>query len=525
MSARYRHYLAAIAVVGFAGTALGQVSYPLSQTRNLVVSAAASPYVAPTASALAYTPATPSAYADYIIGMTPGTAGGGYTWFGTNVPSLEMLAFRVTDFTVNTPKTKVIITGGQHADEQHSLYVLQGFVNFLLSADAAAASIRTKADIFVYPQINPEGNWAPNAGKSSGIGFQPEHPTEDMNRFWNVADVPSGTYSRPWSNTIIARDAMRLDTQSTGVGFVFDLHTPGPTQTGKPFIFASATDAASPFGAAITAENRFSFDVDPGETGMLRTWSKTAAAQGGLGAQYAFTPEIHRQSGDAPATYESYGQSLAMALYSALSVNQPEAPATGTEYRIDFHNRLLPGSGWNVITAAMSNSSPTLLDATGVSRGASIALPTLLASTADGWNQAANPLPTWAVLNAADDYLFTQSDTTMLLSGLGANRYYDLELIMARDLNRTTTVTVGENTVAWNEQLHGYQNGDTVLFANVFTGANGQILLSFDIAGTSGAFNALRLVDVTPVSAVPEPASLAVLGLGVVALLPRRRLG
>lgn len=500
------------ALLTLASAAGAQVTYTLQQTADHVAAIASSPYVLPTASAVALGHSNP-----FLIGRTPGTAHGGYLWQGQNVPQQDLLAYRVSDFSVGAPKTKIVLTAGQHADEQHSLYVLQGLVDFALSADPVAMSLRQRAEIIVYPQVNPEGNWAPGAGKTVGVGFQPEHPTEDMNRFWHVADVPSGTHNRPWSNTQIVRDAMILDTGRSNVGYVIDFHTPGPTQTGKPYIYAEPTEAAAPFADAIRANNSMTIDHETAVTGMLRSWSKSSD---GLNATYSYTPEIPRQSGDNLATYSGFGQTIARALnYAILAEDNSDTTApVDVQYKIDFNARLNPGAGWNVVGQSNSNTPVTLTDTTGQLHGASIALPTILDSaTGDGWNQSAHALPAWASLGAADDYSFFQSDSVFLLTGLGAGRAFDIELLIARDLDRSSTITIAGESLAWNDRTNGYLAGDTILFQNVLADSLGRINISFDIAGTSTAINAIHITG------VPEPALTAPLAAAAAITLRRRR--
>jgi hypothetical protein len=99
---------------------------------------------------------------------------------------------------------------------------------------------------------------------------------------------------------------------------------------------------------------------------------------------------------------------------------------------------------------------------------------------------------------------------------LGEGQEYELELIASRNLDRNTIVNISGQAFAWND-LDAYVNGDTLFLESVFADDLGRIAIDFDVAGTSGAINALRL------TAVPEPATLGLLALGGLAMLRRRR--
>jgi hypothetical protein len=522
-------WMAVVGAMALCGVASAQVQYTLGQTEAHLNSLLSSPYVQPTPRAIAYD-AGQDGLADmgidsFVVGVTPGTAGAGYTWTdasGTtmDVPSLNLYSYRLTDFSVTAPKTKVVITGGNHADEQHSLYVLQGMVDFMDSSDPAAQQLRAMADIYVYPQVNPEGNWAPDAGKSSGVAQQPSHPNLDHNRYWDDPATPVGTYDLPWAETVILTDAMVADTGATDVGYVFDFHTPGPTQSGTSFIYADSASAGSDFGTQILDTGNFTITTSNPDQGMVRGWGTSPS---GLNATYGFTPEIRRQGDDDPPLYESLGEDLARALSTAIVGDpgpgpQDDPPAVGQSLLVDFNNRLTPAVGnWNVIDAEYNSGGTVgLVASDGAVTSAELVLPTILDSGSDGWDQGTNDVPAWAVLEAADDYSYFQGDSVFLLTGLGEGQEYELELIASRNLDRNTIVNISGQAFAWND-LDAYVNGDTLFLESVFADDLGRIAIDFDVAGTSGAINALRL------TAVPEPATLGLLALGGLAMLRRRR--
>ena len=319
------------------------IFYTLEQTEQHLRQIAPSPWVRPTPSARGFNHGGLGAdgagdLGRFIIGRTPGTEGGGYTWGPDElpVPAQSIYAFHLSDFETEGDKVRVIIVGGQHADEQHSLHALEGMVDFLLGDDPRAAALRRRAEFFIYPQVNPEGNWAPGAGKSSGIAQQPEQPRLDMNRFWHEPDTAHAPWDRPFANIQIVRGAMKVDTapadaagegaaekagddgEAGEVGYLFDFHTPGPTRRGQPFIYVTRRDRDSAFGRAVLEDGTFTLRTSAGHRGMLRIWSKTPAEGCGLGVQHGFTPEITRQDDDEPDTYRALGATLAHALHAAL---------------------------------------------------------------------------------------------------------------------------------------------------------------------------------------------------------------
>lgn len=123
-----------------------------------------------------------------LVLTTPSAPDGNYgvqtsplDWRGQPVPDLPLPAYRIGDG-VSTGKNIVVLTAGNHPYECHADYNLEGSIDFLLSDDPIAVSIRQWCDIFVYPTVNPAGRWAgycrSNAElKAAGL--------DDHNRLWN----------------------------------------------------------------------------------------------------------------------------------------------------------------------------------------------------------------------------------------------------------------------------------------------------------------------------------------------------
>ncbi|XP_065199439.1 cytosolic carboxypeptidase 6-like [Sycon ciliatum] len=115
------------------------------------------------------------------------------------------------------PKRKipaVVITARVHPGETPSSYVCDGVINFLISDDELAVSLRNKVIFYIVPMLNPDGVFLGNY-RCSMHGY-------DLNRVWNETDA------EPWMHPTI--DAVRdfvhkisLDPRQH-LHYVFDLH-------------------------------------------------------------------------------------------------------------------------------------------------------------------------------------------------------------------------------------------------------------------------------------------------------------
>lgn len=530
-----------------ASCAWGQgIQYTLNQTEDMLSRLLAGPYVQPTASALAYD-AGGDGLADVgldslVIGRTPGTAGGGYTWTsgdGTvmNVPSLNLYGCRLTDPLSTATKTKVVLTGGNHANESHSLYVLEGMMNLLSGANPVADYLRTYADIYIYPQVNPEGRWAPGAGKTSSLGQQPSHPNLDHNRYWNDPETPTGIYNLPWAETVIVRDALLNDTGAENVEYIIDFHSPDETESGKSYIYTTTQDAASDFAQAAVGTGGFTVSISSGEPGMMRIWG---CSSDGLNATYGFTPEIRRQPNDSPDEYMQLGENLTFALYTAMTneIPDPNAPSTirpGETLLLDFNaTRANPAGQWNVQDAP--GKMMYLVSDAGRATSACVSIAGGLqdstVDTPDQWNTA-NDGPDWldAGKEAAQDYFWQPGGTvgTVTLSGLIPGEEYRLELLASSCSTNNGDAIYTLNDICFDGSLDGmfnfnadgYVDGQWLTWSSVLADADGELVLRID---TSFAPSESRArVNALSLTAVPEPTTAALLTLGSLLIISHRR--
>jgi hypothetical protein len=124
--------------------------YTVSRTTSHTASLIGNPNVTP----------TNSGNASLVIGQTLGTVGGGYVDdLGRNVPPQDLYAYKITDPATTGSKYKIVTTTGNHSGETTGTWSHQGFVDFALSDDPAAVELRRRAEIYVYPQSDPEGRY------------------------------------------------------------------------------------------------------------------------------------------------------------------------------------------------------------------------------------------------------------------------------------------------------------------------------------------------------------------------------
>lgn len=131
--------------------------------------------------------------------------------------------------------------------------------------------------------------------------------------------------------------------------------------------------------------------------------------------------------------------------------------------------------------------------------------------------------------NLMQDLIYANNPDTITLSGLTPNQAYELVLYNAGDQNvgagRTSTFTVNgiTETSVWNGTANTLISGvDYAEFAAATSDASGKLVINFGVTGGSGALETdLDGFQLTP--DVPEPTTLALLGLGVVGGVAWRR--
>src|SRR5690606_35639260 len=124
------------------------------------------------------------------------------------IPSLPLYGFKITDAQATGPKAKVVVIGGTHTREQSASHQLDAFLRHVVSDTPAMARLRRHAEIYVYPQINPEGRYAYNL---TGNPYNVERDTPrtkgtDLNRIWNQSESDLAT---KWPEVSLLQGVMR----------------------------------------------------------------------------------------------------------------------------------------------------------------------------------------------------------------------------------------------------------------------------------------------------------------------------
>ncbi len=231
---------------------------------------------------------------------------------------------------------------------------------------------------------------------------------------------------------------------------------------------------------------------------------------------------------------------LAAAWIGLLCSTSGQLHAATLDIRIDLSNLVGTTAGnWNNISA-LTGATPNLIDwNTGLGTGVTIDGTGSLWTNFFGDDFAAFPNQSWLIQPATQDGagLFDGQAGVFQLLGLG-NSTYQIEVVSARttfDYQNTIQVqgSLADRTflgtpvnTPWGSTSDGLTPGNWLIWDNV-NPINGQI--SIDVAAatqTLGIINALRITDT---AAIPEPTSLALLGITAAGFcgvrLRRRRKG
>jgi predicted deacylase len=214
------------------------------------------------------------------------------------VPKNDLYGFLITNPASSQPQTRVVMISGNHNTEYSGNWALQGMINFLVSNDARAVQLRSMAEFYVYPMVNPDGRYL-----KSGLG-NPE-----------LSSMGYTNHNRVWDKTGISTidtftSAMIFDTGGA-TDYFFDFHDDATLNC----LVAQTSLATSKFCKSLCKlDSTISIYVDDGEEGMARLW---AMSDTGLSATYAFTPEFTHYWSD--IQYQQMGQNYAIAMYNTLT--------------------------------------------------------------------------------------------------------------------------------------------------------------------------------------------------------------
>jgi hypothetical protein len=103
---------------------------------------------------------------------------------GSAVTATSLYAFKVSDGATNAPdgapKRNMVLISGVHASEDIGNYALKGALEFLVSEDPEATTLRRWFNTFVYPVVASAGR---KGGGTRG-DYQSGYMTTDINRQW-----------------------------------------------------------------------------------------------------------------------------------------------------------------------------------------------------------------------------------------------------------------------------------------------------------------------------------------------------
>ncbi|GEM_PF-6682389 len=319
MMTRLLSLLVALPPVFVTATDMMGPSYPVERTTELVKRLSRLPYVSPTSS---------SKNGSYVVNMTPGSVKGDYGLRDPQVPPLPQYGMRISDDSDSRKKTTVVVMGGTHAREQAGSHMLEGFLRKLVEDSPEMRDLRKRVEVFVYPQVNPEGRYA-YLLPGNPHGIERDAPSnlgkgaydEDLNRIWHQ---PEG-----WPQIMAIQKVIREDTEGKAELF-FDFHARSftrknlenrkPPQHAKE-VWVTGENARCVYIEYLTKRDPGIQVVEKKARELPQTGSAWAASEQGLNARFAFIPECAR---DEPVDfYHKLGEVYALALYDFMNAPLP----------------------------------------------------------------------------------------------------------------------------------------------------------------------------------------------------------
>ncbi len=262
--------------------------YPYERMKRFVDGIRESRFVSP----------TPSSDEHLVIGKSPG----GIDEVGREIPQHNLYGFGITDSSVETPKSQIVVMGGVHPNEPLGNHAIEGLLEFLLDEDdAGAADLRRAARFFVYPMANPDGRYA--GYNRSTV----QHIDRDANRFWR-----EDLYEDMDDIRQIA-EAMKADTDSD-VSYFIDFHC--WTHTTQHFGIMARSEGfhRDPFWLALRKLEPGLSEADSG----WENWSSETFGFKRLGAKFAMTLETMFIPDENIERFKRLGRNVGRALAHAI---------------------------------------------------------------------------------------------------------------------------------------------------------------------------------------------------------------
>lgn len=262
--------------------------YSNSRVTSHTAQIASSPYVTPTA----------SGNSSLVIGQSPG----GTDDLGRTISPQDIYAYKITDSAATSPKKKIALLGGVHANETLGNYTLEGLVDFLLSDDIEAGLLRSYAEFYVYPMANPDGRFA--GYNRSTV----QNESLDPNRFWDSPNYGG------LSDIKVVGDAMIADT-GADVDYFIDFHS---TVVGKDghFSYLHADYQSDPFWLNFL---QLEPSVNTNGASLINlTGSKFGRDE--LNAEFTMTFETQFIAGENIDRFHDLGENMGLAFDNVLSI-------------------------------------------------------------------------------------------------------------------------------------------------------------------------------------------------------------
>lgn len=212
---------------------------------------------------------------------------------GVAIAAQPLYSFRISSGAGNAPdgnpKRKLVMMSGVHASEDVGNYALKGAVEFLISSDPLAISVRSWFDAFVYPVVAAAGR----AGGAQRGDFHAALKSADVNRAWDGSPALE----------VVTKHKTAIGTDAGSVVHVFmDFHGDRFTSVNTSYFEGTAGD---PYGA------KWDTAIDTYQVTSINYSASAEYSSGWVKANkacnYNLTPECGYLNEWTTASKESFG--------------------------------------------------------------------------------------------------------------------------------------------------------------------------------------------------------------------------
>ena len=103
-----------------------------------------------------------------------------FSSIGKSNGNLDLSMIKITNPNPNPSKPAIFIIGRQHSGETYSSFIIHGLINFLISKDPIANSLREALEFWIVPAVNPDGIVLGN--------YRCNIQGKDMNRYFSTPE-------------------------------------------------------------------------------------------------------------------------------------------------------------------------------------------------------------------------------------------------------------------------------------------------------------------------------------------------